>query len=218
ATRNPLQNPVIWAVCRVVARVPATANEQQARQVAENWLQDAIRADPPPDSYEPPRLWFVDASRGFSTARDAVLRPVVLLLAVVVAIVMIACANIAGLLIVRSASRSREIATRLALGASRPRLIRQLLTESALLSAIGGVAGVGLASVLARLSPAFISRLMPTLYGSDRDLGLVMAPDARVLLFALAATAVTGLMCGTLPAVWATRIDLIVAIKGGIVG
>jgi len=218
ATTNPLQNPVIWAVCRVVARVPATTSEEQARRVAENWLQEAIRAAPPHDSYEPPRLWFIDASRGFSTTRDAVLRPVVLLLVVVIAIVVIACANIAGLLIVRSAARSREIATRLALGASRPRLIRQLLTESALLSAIGGVFGVGLAYALTRLSPAFISRLMPTLYGSDRDLGLVMAPDARVLLFALFATVITGLMCGTLPAVWATHVDLMAAIKDGVVG
>jgi len=218
ATTNPLQNPVIWAVCRVVGRVPARANEEQARRVAENWLQEAIRATPPHDSYEPPRLWFIDVSRGFSTTRDAVLRPVVLLLVVVIAIVVIACANIAGLLIVHSAARSREIATRLALGASRSRLIRQLLTESALLSALGGVFGVGLAYGLARLSPAFISRLMPTLYGSDRDLSLVMAPDARVLLFALVATAITGLVCGTLPAVWATRVDLIAAIKDGIVG
>lgn len=217
ATTNPLQNSYIWAVCRVVLRVPSGTRVEQLRRAAEGWLQDAIRAKPPRDEYEPPRLWLVDASRGFSSVRDAVVTPVLLMFGAVVAIVLIACANIAGLLMVRSASRSREIATRLALGASRGRLIRQLLTESALLSAIGGGLGVVLAYVLARWSPAFISRLMPTLYGSDRTVGLAPGPDARVLLFALSTTVVTGLMFGTLPAAWATRIDLMAAIKAGTV-
>jgi ABC-type antimicrobial peptide transport system permease subunit len=218
ATTNPLQNTLIWAVCRVIGRVPSGINDEQARRVAEGWLQDAVRAHPPHEEYELPRLWMIDASRGFSTARDAVFTPVVVLLAVVIAIVLVACANIAGLLIVRSAARSREIATRLALGASRGRLIRQLLTESALLSLIGGVIGVALAYVLAQMSPAFLSRLMPTLYGSDRHLGLVIAPDGRVLLFALSATILTGLMFGTFPAMRATRIDVISSIKEGAPG
>jgi predicted permease len=218
ATTNPLQNPLIWAVCRVVARVPSGSSAERVRRDAAGWLQDAIRAKPPRNEYEPPRLWLVDASRGISSVRDAILTPVLLLFAAVVAVVLIACANIAGLLMVRSASRSREIATRLALGASRGRLIRQLLTESALLSAIGGGLGVALAYMLARWSPAFISRLMPTLYGSDRTVGLTAAPDGRVLLFALSTTVVTGVMFGTLPAAWATRIDLMAAIKSGTVG
>jgi hypothetical protein len=180
ATSNPLQNSLIWAVCRVVARVPSGTSVEEVRRAAEGWLHDAIRAHPPRNEYEPPRLWLVDASHGLSSVRDAVLTPVLLLFGAVVAIVLIACANIAGLQMVRSAARSREIATRLALGASRGRLIRQLLTESALLSAIGGGFGVALAYLLARWSPAFISRLMPTLYGSDRAVGLAAAPEPRV--------------------------------------
>jgi predicted permease len=216
ATTNPLQNPVIWAVCRVVGRVRPHVSDDQARHVAEEWLHESIRANPPHDTYEMPRLWLVDASRGFSTARDAVFTPVILLLGVVIAILLIACANIAGLLMVRSAARAREIATRLALGASRARLMRQLLTESVLLSIVGGVLGIGLAYLLAELSPAFVSRLMPTLYGSDRHLGLAIMPDRRVLLFAVAITLGTGLIFGTLPAIRATRVDLIASIKEGV--
>jgi predicted permease len=218
ATTNPLQNPVIWAVCRVIARVPAAVPLEQVRRAAEGWLQESIRANPPHDSYEPPRLWLIDASRGFSTTRDAVLRPMVLLLAVVIAIVVIACANIAGLVMVRSAARSREIATRLALGASRARLIQQLLTESASLAGIGGAIGIALAYVLAEVSPAFISRLLPTVYGSDRQVALVTTPDARVLLFAVGTTVMTSVLFGVLPALWATRVNLIGAIKDATVG
>jgi predicted permease len=218
ATTNPLQNPIIWAVCRVIGRVAPHATDEQARRAAESSLHDAIRRTPPRDAYEPPRLWLVDASRGYSPARDAAFAPVVLLFASVVAIVAIACANIAGLLMVRSAARSREIATRLALGASRARIVRQLLTESAAVSVVGGAIGVGFAYALARMSPAFVSRLMPTLYGSDRHLGLTMAPDGRVLAFALAMTATTALVFGTIPAVRATRIDLIASIKEGTAG
>jgi ABC-type antimicrobial peptide transport system permease subunit len=82
--------------------------------------------------------------------------------------------------------------TRLALGASRGRLVRQLLTESLLLSSAGGIVGIGLAYGLARLSPALMSRFTPTVYGVNRQLGVVVTPDARVLLFSVAVTLVTG--------------------------
>jgi predicted permease len=213
ATTNPLQNADIWNVCRVVGRLRPGVSDEQARAEAEPWLREAIRAHPPRAEYEMPRVWLLDAGYGLGTLRDAMSTPLRILMAVVLGILLIACANIAGLFIVRGVARQREIATRLALGASRRRLIRQLLTESLLLSIAGGAAGVTAAYLLARDAPAFLSRFIPSLYGTHRSVGVVVAPDARVLLFAVTITILTGLVFGCLPALRATRVDLISAIK-----
>jgi predicted permease len=188
-------------------------SNEQARTEAEQWLQDAIRAAPPHAEYEMPRVWLVDAGYGLGTLRDAMSTPLRILMAVVLGILLIACANIAGLFIVRGVARQREIATRLALGASRRRLIRQLLTESLLLSVAGGAIGVTAAYGLGRYAPMFLSRFIPSLYGSHRTVGIVVAPDARVLLFALTITILTGVVFGCLPALRATRVELMSAIK-----
>ena len=213
ATSNPLQNPTLWQVCRVVGRLRSGVSDEHARTEAEPWLRAAILAHPPHTDYEMPRLWLMDAGHGLGTLRDAMSTPLLILMVVVVSILLIACANIAGLLIVRGAVRHREIATRLALGASRGRVVRQLMTESLLLSVAGGLAGVALAYGLGRLSPALMSRFMPTLYGANRHLGVVVMPDARVLLFAATITIVTGLVFGCLPALRTTRVDLMSSIK-----
>ena len=215
ASSNPLQNPAIWAVCRTFGRMHASVSNDRARALTEQWLHEAVLAHPPQDPYEMPRVWLMDGTQGMSTTRDALSTPLIVLFGAVFATVLMACANIAGLLTVRAAARQREIATRLALGASRGRLLRQFLTESLLLSVLGGGLGLGLSYVLAQLSPALTSRLMPTVFGMDRTLGLVAAPDVRVLLFALVATLGCGVLFGTLPALRATRPDLIGAIKAG---
>ena len=175
ANANPLQSGAIWNVCRVVGRLRPGVSNEQARTEAEQWLRDAIRADPPRTDYEMPRVWLVDAGYGLGTLRDAMSTPLRILMAVVVGILLIACANIAGLFIVRGVARQREIATRLALGASRRRLVRQLLTESLLLSAFGGTIGVSPRS-LGPYAPVFLSRFIPSLYGSHRHVGVVVAP------------------------------------------
>jgi predicted permease len=128
------------------------------------------------------------------------LRSAATLIGVVVAtVLLIACANIANLLLSRAAGRRRELAVRLALGASRGRLLRQLLTESVLLSAIGGLAGVALAWGLLR---AFAAAPPPP---GALPLPLDFAIDGRVLLFALAVSTATGVACGLVPAVLASR-------------
>lgn len=213
ATRNPLQQAYIWNVCRVVGRLRSDVSDERARTDAEQWLRDTVRAIPPRTDYEMPRVWLVDAGHGLGTLREAMSTPLRILMAVVLGILLIACANIAGLFIVRGMARQREIATRLALGASRRRLVRQLLTESLLLSAVGGTIGVAAAVILGRYAPVFISRFIPTLYGTGRHVGILVAPDTRVLLFAVTITLVTGLVFGCLPALRATRVDLISAIK-----
>ena len=134
------------------------------------------------------------------------LRPALLILLGGVALVLlIACGNVASLMLVRSTARTRELVIRAALGAGRRRLVRQLFTEGAMLALCGGVAGVGLAVVVTRWL-----RLL-----SD-DWRLANVPiNGSVLLFALAATAVTCLMFGVLPAMRATRVETGNALRSG---
>jgi predicted permease len=127
-------------------------------------------------------------------------------MAVVLILLLIACVNVANLFLARARERSREIAIRLAVGASRPRLIRQLLTESLLFSFIAGAVGLGVAFFAIRLTDQI------TIPGID------FAPDLRispvVLLFSLGITIVTGLLFGLLPAWQSTRPSLVPALKG----
>jgi predicted permease len=113
------------------------------------------------------------------------------------AVLLLACANVASLLLARVTTRTRELAVRSALGASRGRLIRQLLTESLLLAAIGGAVGTGLAAVTVKLSRTFLASRLPRV---DE-----LSVDWRVLAIAAGATIVTALVCGIWPAIRATR-------------
>ncbi len=145
---------------------------------------------------------------GLSPVRDRFSTSLQLLMGAVGLVLLIACANIANLLLARAASRQREIAVRLSIGAGRLRIIRQMLTESILLSVLGGAAGIALAEVALRLLLTMVS-------GSSETLPLDVGLDARVLAFTLLLTVATGILFGLAPALRATRVELSSSLKEG---
>lgn len=213
ATPNPLQNRGLWNPCRVIARVAPGRGDEEARLELERVLAASIAAAPPSEPYDPPRVWLVPAQYGLSTLREGTATPLVVLLVVVGGLLLAACTNIAGLLLARGSARSREIATRLALGGSRARIVRQLITESLVLACAGGVVGLIVAYWLARSGSALLSQFMPTLFGADRALDLASMLDGRLLAFGASLALLSGLLFGALPALRATRLDLIAVIK-----
>jgi predicted permease len=140
------------------------------------------------------------ASIGYSPLRNDFSTALIVLMCMVGLVLLIACANVANLLIARALMRQKEIAVRLSIGASRGQLARQLLVESVVLSSAGGAVGVALAVALTRALLAFV----PT---DGRPLTISAHPDLRILTFTIVLTFATGIVFGLIPALRAGRVD-----------
>ncbi|MGO9260351.1 MAG: ABC transporter permease [Bryobacteraceae bacterium] len=153
-------------------------------------------------------------SQGNTNMRRKYEKPLWVLMGVVGLVLLIACANLASLLTARAASRQKEIAIRLAVGSSRGRMVRQLLTESLVLAAAGGAAGIGLAVLM-------VKGLLAFLPATFTGYGISSSPDGRLLAFTFALSLATGIAFGLVPALDSTRPDIATTLKdqaGGVVG
>ncbi len=216
--RNDLQTGWFWWV-RVIGRLkPGVTAAQAVAQLEPTFQQAAFdgwqqaRTEPrfrgrlePRQMSDAPRLRASSGAQGLVDMRRAYRDPIRVLLAMVVLVLLIGCANVANLLLARATNRGREIAVRLALGAARARIVRQLLTESLLLAVLAGAAGVAIAY---GVKDALLV-LRPWGEAPGFDLPL----DWRVLLFTTAVSLATGTVFGLAPAVRAARVSVNPALK-----
>jgi predicted permease len=142
----------------------------------------------------------IPGGRGFGQLRTQFSQPLLILMTVVTLVLLIACLNVANLLLARATARRQEISMRLSLGAGRGRLIRQLLTESLLLAGTGGVLGL----ILAGLGADLLLKLV----GESQQVSLRLAADSRILAFTAGISMLSGLVFGLLPALRGTRGDV----------
>jgi predicted permease len=201
AKGSALSDQEYWWI-QVMGRSRAGIPAQTAQASLDSLLQGILLATVNPEKHEEiPHLVLVDGSRGLNGSARALTQQTYLLLALVGLMLLLACANIANLLLARSAARQREMGIRIALGASRGRVFRQVLTESLLLSSLGGLLGLAVGYAGRNVLPRLISPpwAQPLLNGDF---------DERVFIFTAGISILAGLLFGLAPAWQATRTNL----------
>ena len=206
ASSSLLTNTELWWVL-VMGRTQPGLSDRTAAVSLNVLLDAAVRATMPvkKDS-QIPRLLVTDGSRGQNPAAEGLAKPISVLLGLGGLVLLLACANLANLLLARASARQREMSVRLALGAGRWRILRQMMTESLLLSLLGGAAGLVLAYAVRNAIP----RMMSNSWG---PVGFSARFDWRIFGFAAEVSIVTGLIFGLAPAWEATRVQVNSALK-----
>jgi predicted permease len=199
----------LQAVLRVTKAEDIPQITAQLNSIYRDDVQLAVKDEPAAEQQQTisrQRIELVPGNKGFERLQKQFSQPLLLLMGMAVTLLLIACANIANLLLARAAARQREIAVRLSIGARRSRVVRQLLTEAVLLSFSGGVLGIGIAWWCARMLPRWAS-------DGASPIPLNLAPDARVLCFSIGLSLLTGILFGLAPALQSTRVELSSVLK-----
>lgn len=201
-----LSNARLWWV-QIMARAKPGVSNSAAQAELDVALKDAVRATMTPKKDEAlPTLRVGDGSRGLNEASQQFAHPMYVLMALVGFVLLLACANIANLLLARTSVRQREMSVRLAMGATRRRVLRQVLTESVLLSLLGGLGGL-LLGYFGRLA-------FPHLLSNGWEEPMAPAPfDWMVFAFTVGLSLLTGILFGIAPAWQATRAEVNTSLK-----
>ena len=194
-----------WVV--LVARLKPGVSISQAQAAASAAFRSQVVGNSLFSENDAPAITLVPIQQGLSGESDSVAPMLNVIMAAVGFVLLIACANVAGLILARSAKRQKEMAMRQALGAGRTRVVRQLLTESVLLSFVGGVLGI----FFAYLGVSAMTKMIESGYGEP--FAYVIAPDLRVLAFTILITLVTGILSGLAPIFRGSRSDLTRALR-----
>lgn len=209
-----MQNEYIWL--QVIAKLKPGVTVAEAQANVNVLFQRLLESQVGPGvtatqrkSYLNQRIQIQSATRGVAPVRGAMGDPLIVLMGLVGIVLLIACANVANLLLARGSVRQREFAIRTAIGAGHARLIRQLLVESCLLACFGAATGV----LLAGWASALLVRSMPVAARAANTFHLDLALDWRVLGFTLTITALTAVLFGLIPAWRAARVDLLSTLK-----
>jgi predicted permease len=201
-------------IARLRPGVTIASAQPEANVLFQRFLMSQFGAKASPDEKEQLRRSFITLSSGasgVSALRQRYSRPLHILLAIVGLVLLITCANVANVLLSRAAARTKEISMRIAMGARRTRLLRQLLTESLVLSGLGAALGLLLSSWMVQVLVSAVST-------GDRTAPLDVAPDARFLAFAIALFFSTALVFGLAPALRAMRVDVWPSLKSSRIG
>jgi predicted permease len=205
-TKDRLADPfTFWVV--MVARLKDGVSIPQAQSVVTAAFRSQVIGNSLFNESDAPAITLLPIQQGLSGESGSIAPMLGVIMAAVGFVLLIACANVAGLILARSAKRQKEMAMRQALGAGRTRIVRQLLTESVLLSTAGGVLGI----VFAYLGVSAMTKMVASGFGEPFP--FVIKPDVRVLSFTIAITLGTGILSGLAPTLRSSRSDLTRALR-----